>query len=126
MDKETTVEVLKQLAKQLAEGVHPSTGEIFPDSAPYQHPLIIRSLYSAIQLLEPSRRKAAANKPIKAGKPWSREEDEQLKADYNNGLGTKELAETLERTPFAIEARLVKLGLQDATPNMAYAFTRPR
>ncbi|WP_153301377.1 hypothetical protein [Endozoicomonas arenosclerae] len=49
-----------------------------------------------------------------------------MKADFQNGLGTKEMAETLERTPFAIEARLVKLGLQDATPNMAYAFAKPR
>ncbi|WP_034837823.1 hypothetical protein [Endozoicomonas numazuensis] len=122
MDKESTVEVLKQLA----EGVHPSTGEIFSDSAPYQHPLIIRSLYSAIQLLEPSRRKAAANRPGKAGKPWSKEEDEQLTVEFNNGLGTKELAKILERSPFAIEARLVKLELQEASPNMAYVFAKPR
>mgnify|MGYP001000221194 CR=1 FL=1 len=43
--------------------------------------------------------------------PWSREEDEALKEEYNNNHKVKELSEIHKRTQGAIRSRLKKLGL---------------
>ena len=55
--------------------------------------------------------KPSINKgPANAGKPWEHTEDDQLKAEFDNGLPIKELAQKHQRTLLAIEARLIKLG----------------
>ena len=50
------------------------------------------------------------NGPANAGKPWEHTEDDQLKAEFDNRLPIKELAQKHQRTLLAIEARLIKLG----------------
>ncbi|MGI9276873.1 MAG: hypothetical protein ACR2PT_18760 [Endozoicomonas sp.] len=124
MEKETVLEVLKSLA----DGLHPATGEIFPESSPYQHPLIIRSLYSAIHLLDVPAKKSGnrTDKPANAGKSWSADEDQALTEAFNQGLSESELAGQLQRTTFAIEARLVKLGHKEPSVNMGYALSAAR
>lgn len=47
----------------------------------------------------------------KAGKPWTKEEDERLAQAYEHGAEVAELCAEHERTAYAIHARLRKLGL---------------
>jgi hypothetical protein len=69
----------------LANGTNPLTGEALPRESPYCDPQIIRALFTAVQRIEQpatgadSQRSPAAN----AGRPWSREEDEQLVHEFD-------------------------------------------
>ncbi len=47
----------------------------------------------------------------RAYEPWSKEEQEQLIALFQQGKAIKEICETLERQPGAVQARLGKAGL---------------
>jgi hypothetical protein len=115
----------------LAEGVHPSTGEVFPPDCPYHSPEIVRALYAAMRALEggvpprpaqpPDRSRPEAARaerregsPANAGKPWSMEEDRQLLVEFDSGKTLKECAVLHQRTFAGIEARLEKLGRLDA------------
>lgn len=44
------------------------------------------------------------------GRPWTREEESQLRSEFLSGLATKQLAQLHGRTIEAIAARLVELG----------------
>jgi hypothetical protein len=46
-----------------------------------------------------------------AYRPWSKEEDEDLKERFLSGEQGKELAQVFGRKPNAIKMRLIKLGL---------------
>ena len=111
------------ILEQLADGVDPHTGEVFAPDSPYQHPATVRALHAALRELgkqapaaaAPSARPARAadaprNAPPKAGKPWSDEEDQALASAFDAGKPVPELAEAHQRSRFAIEARLAKLG----------------
>ena len=96
----------------LANGADPVTGATFPAGSPYQHPDIVRALYHAIRALEASSRpkRPARALPGNSGKPWSPGEDAQLVSAFDAGQSMEALAATHDRTRFAIEARLAKLG----------------
>lgn len=47
----------------------------------------------------------------KAYEPWTKEEDDQLKTEFNNGKSIDELAKMFQRKPSAIRDRLRKLEL---------------
>lgn len=107
------------LLTALAEGVHPSTGERFPENCPYHSAEIVRALFAAVRSLESLktatvRQKFAARPPegafANAGKPWSSEEDKQLLVEFDGGKTLKECAALHFRTYAGIEARLEKLG----------------
>ena len=53
----------------------------------------------------------ARPQPDKAGKPWSKEEEAQLIAEYQEGISANEIAKLHNRRKGAIAARLVRLGL---------------
>jgi len=61
-----------------------------------------------------SQRKCAA----KSGKPWSDEEDHALAAAFDAGKKIPELATSHQRSRFAIEARLGKLGKIEPPANL--------
>jgi hypothetical protein len=87
----------------------------------------VRALYCALGLLEsnasekpaqPSE-KPQAEKPAKpraegvranAGRPWTSEEEVQLGQAFDSGRTLDELAQAHQRSRWAIEARLAKLG----------------
>lgn len=97
----------------LANGIDPVTGVAFPADSPYQHPDTVRALYHAIRTLETvvsKPKQPARNLPGNSGKPWSPEEDTQLVSAFAAGQSMETLAATHDRTRFAIEARLAKLG----------------
>lgn len=101
-----------QIIQALANGTDPITGEVFPDSSPYNHPKIIRALFQTLKALEQfrDREQRQQNLPGNAGKPWRDDEDRELMTEFDAGAPTKELATKHGRTKGAIESRLVKLG----------------
>jgi hypothetical protein len=127
MERDQALHILKALA----DGIDPASGERLADDSPYQRPSTVRALYCAIHLLEnpgapagvsPSLSTAQtqpADKPgtprpertrANAGRPWSPEEETQLSQAFDSGRTIAELAQTHQRSRWAIEARLAKLG----------------
>ncbi|MBT2563800.1 hypothetical protein J7E50_21425 [Pedobacter sp. ISL-68] len=94
-----------EVLEQLAAGVDPATGEVFPPDSPYQQAPIIRALYFAISEL-----KVLADKG-KQGQPWTTEEDSLLLKDFNEGTKISQLAKLHGRSYGAIKARLIKLEI---------------
>ena len=119
MEKQVAVKIIQQLAN----GIDPHSGELFPAESPYQHPDIIRALFVALRELEgqPASKPRAAvseNAPQNAGKPWSGDEDQALASAFDAGKQIPELAAQHQRSRFAIEARLAKLGKIAPPANM--------
>jgi hypothetical protein len=114
------LQIARQIIDTLAQGIHPVTGEAMPDDSPYNAPPVIRALHAVARALEglpdlppvaserPSRPRAAA--PVNAGKAWTADDDATLVAGFDSGAEQRQLAETLGRTRFGIEQRLIKLG----------------
>ena len=101
------------IVSALANGVNPLTGETFPTSSPYQAPEIVRALHLAVRALEGSREPRAQQRseaPGNVGKPWTKEEDQRLLAEFERGRTPAELARSHGRTLAGIEARLEKHG----------------
>jgi hypothetical protein len=112
MDQEKALRILKTLA----DGIDPGTGEALPAASAYQHPDAVRALFVAIRALEapetapkrsaPASRTGTGN----SGKPWAKEEDEQLLAAFDGGQPVEAIAQVHGRSKIAIEARLAKFG----------------
>ena len=51
--------------------------------------------------------------PERQGEPWSPEEDEQLREEFDDGMARKDIAAAHHRSYGAISNRLKKLGLID-------------
>ncbi len=112
-----------QIIQQLANGIDPHSGEVFRADSPYQHPDTVRALFAAARALEaqsaPKPRAAGAeNAPQNAGKPWSSDEDAALASAFDAGKQIPDLAAEHQRSRFAIEARLAKLGKIEPPANM--------
>lgn len=110
----TTDDVLKCL-RPLADGTDPLTGAALPADSTYQQPPTIRALAQAIKILEKVAGLEARQRvqPSNAGKPWSGSDDQQLATGFQGGCTIQSLAAELKRTPGAVTARLVQLGLID-------------
>jgi len=107
MDETKAVAILSALAN----GVNPSTGEIFPPESPYQQVDVVRALFAALERFRVRpRSKSRANAPSNAGKPWGDEEDRRLLAAFDLGRAPLEIARELGRTVAGIEARLERHG----------------
>jgi hypothetical protein len=105
MEKPQAVEIIQQLA----DGVHPVTGELFPNHSPYQNPVIVRALFLALAALKSGPKGSRKeNLPSNTGKPWSEEEDRKLLDRFDAGKSIEELAAAHQRTQGGIQARLVK------------------
>jgi len=119
MEKAAAVKIIQQLA----DGIDPQTGKTFHADSPYQQPDTVRALFMALQALDerpaPKARPAAnENAPQNSGKPWSDEEDHALAAAFDAGKKIPELATSHQRSRFAIEARLGKLGKIEPPANL--------
>ena len=107
MNNVETVKILQALA----EGTHPYTGEVFPKDSAYQHPEVVRALFHAVSALKPVEKPPHRHGlPENAGKPWKKDEDQELIKAFEAGMNIKALAEKHKRTPVSIEARLAKFG----------------
>ena len=121
MEKQAALKIIQQLAN----GIDPHSGEVFRADSPYQHPDTVRALFIALRALEgegqPALRQRAAgneNAPQNAGKPWSGDEDKTLASAFDAGKQIPELAAQHQRSRFAIETRLAKLGKIAPPANM--------
>ena len=121
------LQIARQIIDTLAQGIHPVTGEAMPEDSPYNAPPVIRALHVAARALDgaPELPPAAAEAkpprtrpapPTHAGKPWSPEDDAELVGGFDRGLELRVLAESLGRTRFGIEQRLIKLGKIETPP----------
>lgn len=126
-------DTLKTLAilNALSSGIDPLTGVPFPRDSAYQHPAVIRALFQALRAFEgtmapaaqpkaaTSERKKAA-RPAAAGTLWSAEEDARLASAFDSGTDIEALALIHDRSRFAIETRLAKLGRIPAPTGMRH------
>lgn len=118
MEREQTLKILNALAN----GVHPTTGEVFGADSPYQHPDTVRALFEAVRLMEGSppapggsQERRAGEMPANTFVRWTAEEEERLVAGFDAGKTSAELAKLHNRSRAAIEARLLKLGKIDVS-----------
>ena len=122
MEKAAALKILQQLA----DGTDPHTGKAFGADSPYQHPDTVRALFVALRALDApaaapaagKQRAAAESAPTNSGKPWSDDEDKALAAGFDAGKQILELATAHQRSRFAIEVRLAKLGKIEQPANM--------
>ena len=105
----------------LADGRDPATGEAFPPDSPYQQADTVRALFVALEVLKRQKhvrvkRPVDPNRP-KMGASWTPDEEQQLRDEFAAQKTIPELAAAHGRTPGAITARLVRMGLIEADPS---------
>lgn len=119
------MEIMKAIdvVSQLANGINPTTGEIFSEDSPYNNPEVIRALYAVLNELKNPKKninlsvagKQAKNlengKPRNAGLPWTESIRAEAATLFKQGKSTKELANHFERTEGAIISELEHQGL---------------
>ena len=71
---------------------------------------VVRAFYVALDAMGTKQKK---KQPENVGKPWSTEDESQLKELFENGTPKKEICKILKRTETAVAARLVHMGLID-------------
>jgi hypothetical protein len=115
----------KEIVQALADGVDPYTGDRFPADGPYQRADTVRALYTILEALssapsasrrEKPPRPVDPNKP-RAGGKWTEEEEAKLREAFHARKPFDQIAKDHGRTPGAITARLVKLGLLEDNPS---------
>lgn len=125
-------DTLKTLAilNALSSGIDPLSGVPFPRDSAYQHPDVIRALFQALRAFEgtiaaaapepPTSDRKKTSRPAAAGSPWSPDEDARLAAAFDAGTDIAALARLHDRSRFAIETRLAKLGRVPAPAGLRY------
>src|SRR5579883_2468510 len=103
----------REILQTLVQGFDPSTGAELPAGTVVHQAEVIRALLAAIAALQTDaeRTRRRAQLPRNVGRPWSAEEEEQLRAEFRAGEALPEIAARHERTLAAIEARLERLEL---------------
>ncbi|CAK8710601.1 MAG: hypothetical protein D3920_01480 [Candidatus Electrothrix sp. AW2] len=119
------IEKARKILWLLADGTNPITGEIFPDDSPYNHPTVIRALFTTLAHVKSKQNKLsikdkqaqniANTRPKNAGLPWTNELKQKLEEMFKKGTSISELASYFERTEGAISSQLVRQGLIDVT-----------
>lgn len=119
----------KGIVTALANGIDPTTGEVLPNTSPYNNPEIIRALFlisgtpgSGRQprktVEEKQQENLKAGRPRNTGLPWTEELKGEVAARFQSGASLEALSKHFERSRGAIAAELVKQGLMepDETP----------
>ena len=103
----------RKIIHLLANGIDPITGEILPDTSPYNQPQVIRALFAVLETdpTKKSKLKTGRNLPAKHGKPWAQEERDYTATSYKEGVPLKDIAAHLQRTTGSIRSELVRQGL---------------
>jgi len=121
MNNERAIEVLEMLL----DGVHPVTGEILPENGIHTEPDVIMALYKSVEALyrETGGKIQARLKQgqytkrgkLNAGRPWTEEDDRELRKLFKNQVPVKRMCVILQRRPRGINNRLICLGLMQRT-----------
>ena len=111
----------KNIVGTLAQGIDPITGEVFGPDSPYNHPRLIRALFtvhahapinrSKMSLDERRRENIELGRPKNAGLPWTDEDRTRVASGFGDGSTFEELAAVFERSRAAIQAELARQGL---------------
>ena len=100
-----------ELLSAVAQGVDPFTGEMLPESCICNQVEIVRALYCVLNEVRLSSDRKQKSQPENAGKPWTKEEEEQLLQEYHESMTISDMAKIHRRSRGAIETRLVDLGM---------------
>lgn len=114
----------RNIVKTLAQGVHPTTGEVFPPNSPYNDPEVIRALFSILDSVKQIRRPRKSlderrrenvelGRPMNSGLPWSDEDRGLVKSEFRKGTTIEKLADILGRSSGSIVAEVIR---QDLVP----------
>ena len=101
----------REIIEALANGVNPTTGEVFDDDHCFNDPDIIRALFVATDELKKAEKKLSRKMPENMGKPWTDDLDAELKSMFLSGKSKKEMGSHFGRSSGAISSRLRKLEL---------------
>jgi hypothetical protein len=117
------IEKAKEVVSSLANGIDPITGEVFDDQSPYNHPTVIRALYTVLNHVKIPKKQTrllteekhaqniAEGKPRNAGLAWTEELKQEVAELFKQGKTTYELAQHFERTEAAIISELTHQGI---------------
>ena len=114
----------RNIVKTLAQGIHPTTGEAFPEESPYNDPEVIRALFSILEFVkqtkkpkksveERRRENLEIGRPINSGLPWTEEDRVTVRSGFQEGTTVEKLAATLGRSSGSIVAEVIR---QDLVP----------
>jgi hypothetical protein len=99
-----------QTIRALADGVNPSTGEVFAEGSAYQQPETVRALAKAIEMMETAEKRERRTAGPNSFNMWTKDEEDRLCQEFQKHLDFNEMARLHKRSRGAIVARLVKLG----------------
>lgn len=105
----------KAILELLVNGVDPVTGECLDDEHVCMQPLVMRALHCAIDALE-RRDVPAGSYPrrearLPANRPWTAEDDEQVRLLYGTGYTPEQICAVIDRRPRGLLRRMEYLGL---------------
>jgi hypothetical protein len=114
----------RNIVKTLAQGVHPTSGEVFPPESPYNDPEVIRALFSILEFVkqagkpkksleERRQENVEVGRPMNAGLPWTDADRELVRSGFQGGMTVEKLAAKLARSSAAIVAEVIR---QDLVP----------
>ena len=101
----------KDIISALAEGVDPTTGEVFPPNHVCNRADIIRALHMAEQALQKDLNRPEDGPWHKEyGKVWRQKEIEMLVNYFDKHYTVAQISKILGRSESGIRAKLVRLG----------------
>ncbi len=114
----------RKIVNTLAQGIHPTTGEVFPAGSPYNDPDVIRALFSILESAKFPKRPGKSvderrqdnlelGRPKNSGLPWTEEDRALIRSGFQDGIAVEKLAATLGRSSGAIVAEIIR---QDLVP----------
>ena len=111
----------RTIIRTLAQGVDPVTGEEFAADSPYNHPKVIRALFTVYDHERSPKARMGADErrqrnlerglPRNAGLPWIDDDRARVASGFKDGHTLDQLATALERSRAAIHAELIRQGL---------------
>ncbi len=112
----------RSIVQTLAQGVNPTTGEVFPPESPYNDPVVIRALFSILDSVKQAKmpRKSLEERrqdnleigrPMNSGLPWTEEDRAIVRSGFGEGTTIESLAATLARSTGSIVAEVIRQDL---------------
>ena len=126
------IEKAKEIVRLLANGTDPNTGEVFGEDSPYNHPIVIRALFTVLDHIripkkqnklsieEKQAQNMASGKPKNAGLAWTEELKQEVAMLFKEGKSIEDLAQHFERTKGAILSELIHQGIIEQDEKQSY------
>jgi hypothetical protein len=105
----------------LARGVDPDKPDQVAPTNVLERPAVIRALFLAVEALSADDK--VPSKEVRTGKPWSKDEDDELRFAVSQNDTLNVIASRHQRSEGGIVARMVRLGIVE-DKNAARAFFR--